>query len=104
MRTRTARSRASTGTLAARSTTPHTQESIPLGTIAVEQYPRPKWTFGRLLYSEKEGLLEILTADGWPERNDCPLVSSKGFTTRAVRDLLDLLGEDGEPIKVFCIH
>jgi DNA topoisomerase 6 subunit A-like protein len=83
---------------------PHTRQSIPLGTIAVEQYRRPEWTFGRLLYSEKEGLLETLKADDWPERNDCALVSSKGFTTRAVRDLLDLLGDDGEPIKVFCIH
>ena len=58
---------------------PHTRESIPLGTIAVEEYRRPEWTFGRLLYSEKEGLLEILKADGWPERNDCALVSVQGL-------------------------
>jgi hypothetical protein len=83
---------------------PHTGESIPLGTIAVEQYKRPAWTFNRLLYCEKEGLLEILRAARWPERHDCALVSSKGFTTRAVRDLLDLLGDSDEPLRVFCIH
>ena len=70
---------------------PHTRESIALGTIAVEEYERPEWTFNRVLYCEKEGLLEILKEAGWPERNDCALVSSKGFTTRAVRDLFDLL-------------
>ena len=68
------------------------------------QFERPAWTFGQILYLEKEGFFEALKAARWPERHDCALVTSKGFTTRAVRDLLDLLGEGGEPIRVFCVH
>jgi hypothetical protein len=83
---------------------PHTGEHIALGTLAVEQYSRPAWSFNKVLYSEKEGLFEALRAAQWPERNDCALVTSKGFSTRAVRDLLDLIGDDGEPVTVFCIH
>ena len=83
---------------------PHLGQDISLGTLAVEQYHRPAWTFGQILYLEKEGFFEALKAARWPERHDCALVTSKGFTTRAVRDLLDLLGEGNEPIRVFCVH
>lgn len=83
---------------------PHTSQTIPLGTKAIQEYKRPAWTFNKILYIEKEGLAEVLKDSGWPERYDCALVSSKGFTTRAVKDLLDLLGDDGEPIKMFCVH
>lgn len=83
---------------------PHTGESIPIGTLAVENYERPNWTFNKLLYIEKEGFFEALKAVRWPERNDCALLSSKGYSTRAVRDLLDLFADDGEPVQVFCIH
>ena len=31
-------------------------------------------------------------------------MTSKGYATRAVRDLLDLLADTDEPLKVFCIH
>ena len=83
---------------------PHIGQDISLGTLAVEQYERPTWTFGQILYLEKEGFFEALKAARWPERHDCALVTSKGFTTRAVRDLLDLLGDGDEPIRVFCVH
>lgn len=83
---------------------PHVGQDISLGTLAVEKYERPAWTFGQILYLEKEGFFEALKAARWPERHDCALVTSKGYTTRAVRDLLDLLGEGEEPIKVFCVH
>lgn len=83
---------------------PHLREDISLGTLAVEDYRRPAWTFGQILYLEKEGFFEALKAARWPERHDCALVTSKGFTTRAVRDLLDLLGAGEEPIRVFCVH
>src|SRR5207344_1832582 len=33
-----------------------------------------------------------------------PPMSSKGFSTRAARDLIDKLVEHDEPIKVFCAH
>jgi hypothetical protein len=32
------------------------------------------------------------------------LISSKGFTTRAARDLVDKLAEHDEPVTVFCVH
>lgn len=83
---------------------PHTRETIPIGTLAVEEYKRPAWTFRRILYCEKEGLFTVLKDAQWPERNDCALLSSKGFASRAVRDVLDLLGDSEEEIKVFCIH
>jgi len=83
---------------------PHIGEEIPLGTLSVEQYRRPEWAFRRVLYSEKEGLFAILKAAKWPERHDCALLTSKGFASRAARDLLDFLGETGEPIEFYAIH
>ena len=83
---------------------PHRGDDIPLGTLTVEDYKRPLWTFNKLLYVEKEGFSEALKDSGWPERHDCALTSSKGFTTRAVRDLVDKLAEHDEPCVVFCVH
>jgi len=83
---------------------PHTGETIPLGTINVERYERPLWTFNKILYAEKEGLFEALIAERWPEKHDCALLTSKGFATRAARDVIDLLGETDEDLLFFCIH
>jgi hypothetical protein len=83
---------------------PHTHTTIPLGTLSVEAYARPAWLFNKVLYCEKEGFFPTLIDSGWPERHDCALLTSKGFATRAARDLLDLLGDGGEPITFFCVH
>lgn len=83
---------------------PHTREEIPLGTLSVEEYERPKWTFNKILYIEKKGFFPLLQDIGWPERNDCALMTSQGFASRAARDVLDLLGESQEDIYFFCIH
>ncbi len=83
---------------------PHTGETIPLGTRAVEDYRRPAWTFNKILFIEKEGFNEILKSARWPERHDCAIVTSKGHATRAVKDLLDLLGDSPEPVTVYCLH
>lgn len=83
---------------------PHTGETIPLGTVAVEQYRRPEWTFNKVLYCEKEGLVNTLVTSGWPERNDCAILSSKGFASRAARDVIDLLGESDDELLFFCVH
>lgn len=83
---------------------PHTGEALPLGTLTVEQYWRPEWTFNKILYSEKEGFFEILKSAQWPERHDCALLTSKGFATRAVRDVVDFLGRTNEELLFFCIH
>jgi hypothetical protein len=83
---------------------PHRDEDIALGTLTVEDYERPSWTFNKLAYVEKEGFSEALKADGWPERHDCGLMSSKGFTTRTARDLVDKLAEHDESVTICCIH
>jgi Topoisomerase 6 subunit A/Spo11, Toprim domain len=83
---------------------PHRGETITLGTITVEDYKRPKWTYNKLVYIEKEGWSEALKEARWAERNDCMLMSSKGFTTRAARDLVDKLAEHDEPVTIFCVH
>jgi len=83
---------------------PHLQEDIPLGTRSVEEYERPKWTFNKILYCEKEGFFPILKDAEWPERHDCALLTSKGFAGRAARDVLDLLADSDEDITFFCIH
>jgi hypothetical protein len=85
-------------------THPHRNETITLGTLMVEQYERPEWTFNKVLFIEKEGANEALKAVRWPERHDCAVMSSKGFSTRTARDLIDKLAEHDEPIKVFCAH
>ena len=83
---------------------PHLQQEIPLGTRAVDGYERPAWTFNKVAYVEKEGVVSILRQARWPERHDCALMSAKGFASRAARDVLDLLGTTGEPLTFFCAH
>jgi len=83
---------------------PHTRESIPLGTLAVENYQRPEWTFNKILYCEKEGFFPLLIDTKWPEQNDCAILTSKGFASKAARDVLDLMGKTDEPLTFFCIH
>jgi DNA topoisomerase 6 subunit A-like protein len=85
-------------------THPHRDETITLGTLMVEEYERPIWTFNKLLYIEKEGAQEALKQNRWLERHDCAVLSSKGFSTRAARDLIDKLAEHDEPVDVFCAH
>jgi hypothetical protein len=83
---------------------PHTGEEIALGTLNVEGYQRHACTFNKILYCEKEGFFPILKDIGWPERNDCALLSSKGFASRAARDVIDMLGDTDEEIRFYCIH
>jgi hypothetical protein len=83
---------------------PHRRETITLGTLMVENYKRPSWLFNKLVYIEKEGFGEALKEARWPERNDTMLMSSKGFSTRAAKDLVDKLAEHDEPVTIFCVH
>ena len=83
---------------------PHRRETITLGTLMVEDYERPEWCFNKVVYIEKEGFGEALKAARWAERHDCMLISSKGFSTRAARDLVDHLAEHDEPVTIFCVH
>ena len=53
-------------------------ETITLGTLMVERYERPAWTYNKLLYIEKEGFSEMLKDEHWGEKHDCAVKSSKG--------------------------
>jgi hypothetical protein len=83
---------------------PHLREKIPLGTASVAAYERPFWTFNKLVVVEKTGTQDNLIEVGWPEEYDCAVASVVGFTTRAIKDLLDMLATSPEPIMVFCVH
>src|SRR5262249_35650366 len=83
---------------------PHRGETITLGTLMVEDYERPPWLYNKIVYIEKEGFAEALKEVQWAERHDCMPMSSKGFSTRAARDLIDKRAEHDEPIDVFCVH
>ena len=79
-------------------------DATPLGTLTVRAFRRPVWTFNKVLLIEKDDLRLMLEQAGWAERHDCLLMSSKGFTTRAARDLIDAIAETTEPVRVFCCH
>lgn len=83
---------------------PHSGGEMPLGTIAVQNYARPAWTFNKIIFIEKEGYFASLRDVRFPERYDCALITSKGFASRAVKDVFDLLGETEEEITFFCVH
>jgi hypothetical protein len=80
--------------------------SKPLGTLVVAAYQRPPWMYAAVLFCEKEDHLGILEQDGFAERWDCLLVASKGFASRAARDLIDLIAAtaNDEPVRVLAIH
>jgi hypothetical protein len=81
-------------------------DNIPLGTTAVARYRRPSWRFHKVLYCEKEDHKKILEQAGWPFRHDCAVMSGKGYSSRAARDLIDQIADTvaNEPVAVFCLH
>ena len=96
---------ACTATTAARLYHPHTgEQTYRWARDPSEAYQRPAWTFNKILYCEKEGFFPILIDAQWPERHDCALLTSKGYASRAARDVLDLLGDGDEPLTFYCIH
>jgi DNA topoisomerase VI subunit B len=83
---------------------PHLRQELPLCTETVAKYHRPFWTFNKMVYIEKAGTQQNLIETGWPEEFDCAIASVAGFTTRAIKDLVDLLATSTEPVTVFCVH
>jgi hypothetical protein len=85
---------------------PHGGELMPLGTVTVGTYERPAWLYSNVLFLEKEDLVSALRQSGFLDRWDCFATSSKGYGTRAVRDLIDKIHAAGrdEPTKFFCVH
>ena len=87
-------------------THPHTGEAdIEIGTLAVESYERPPWLFNKVVVIEKAGFAEALRVAGLPKKFDFVTMTNRGFTGRALKDLIDHLAERGdEPLTVLSVH
>ena len=93
-------------------TEPHTGHQIGLGTLAVREYidecapmlltpavvrkaavetHGPNGRFGALLYIEKEGFVPLFAATRLAERYDIAIMSSKGMSVAAARELADAI-------------
>jgi hypothetical protein len=104
-------------------TEPHTERTVPLGTIDVrkylgerpclgpavelvthESYPTsgPHNRYRNVLFVEKEGFDPLLKAAGIAERFDVAIMSTKGMSTTAARLLLDRLAPEID--RVFVLH
>lgn len=101
---------------------PHTGASLPLGTVQVRDYLRPRpagngagslvrcdgglWAgpvtdrYRTVLFVEKEGFEPLLRAARIAERFDCAIMSTKGMSVTAARALLDRLSREGVRILV----
>jgi len=103
-------------------TEPHTNHSVPLGTLEVRQYlglrpwhdglaiersasfetAGPKNRFKNVLFIEKEGFDPLLASAHIAERFDLAIMSTKGMSVTAARLLLDRIAPDIE--NVFLLH
>jgi hypothetical protein len=102
---------------------PHTGKEIGLGTIAVRNYiasiDEPTWTdtditagqmvthgpecrYGAALFVEKEGFAELFESVELAGRFDIAIMSTKGMSVTAARELVDELSENKIPI--FVLH
>ena len=103
-------------------TEPHTGRTVPLGTAGVEAYTRawtngidvnarwtlPEWRaetigphnrFAAVVSAEKEGIADLLLADGVGGRWDLAIVGGKGYATEAAMALADQL-----QLPLFILH
>jgi DNA topoisomerase VI subunit A len=85
---------------------PHGGAAVGLGTKSVALYQRPPWSYSNILFIEKEDLIETLRQAGFFDRWDCFAISSKGFSTRGSKDLIDKIANSrkDEPTEFFCVH
>jgi hypothetical protein len=104
-------------------TEPHTERTVPLGTIDVRKYLGDRPSLGsavrlltgqlypttgpynryrNVLFVEKEGFDPLLKAAGIAERFDVAIMSTKGMSTTAARLLLDRLAPEID--RVFVLH
>jgi hypothetical protein len=95
-------------------TEPHTKEKVPLGTLQVRRYLSrirrhkvgepdfdiweklyptlgPKHRFGAILFVEKEGFMPLFEEVQLAERYDLAIMSTKGMSVTASRELVDRL-------------
>lgn len=105
---------------------PHANTNVPLGTLEVRGYlkriadhevPEPTFEvteksyptcgpqnrFGAILFIEKEGFMPLLEAVGLAKRYDIALMSTKGMSNTAARELVDDLCSDHD-IPLLVLH
>ena len=103
---------------------PHTGLEIPIGTLEIRRYigqrPRPpaselklspgdafdtigpEFRYGNVLFIEKEGFDPLLTHVRLPDRFDVAVMSTKGMSVTAARELVDWLA--GRGVKILVAH
>ena len=105
-------------------TEPHTGKTVPLGTVEVRRYLErvrshsvpdgvpidlpvtyptcgPNRRFGAIMFIEKEGFDDLFHAVNLAGRYDIAVMSTKGMSVTACRELADVLcGEHGIPLLV----
>jgi len=105
-------------------TEPHTGKTVPLGTVEVRKYLEhvrshsvpdgvpidppitfptcgPNHRFGAIMFVEKEGFDDLYQAVNLADRYDIAIMSTKGMSVTACRELADVLcGEHGIPLMV----
>lgn len=107
-------------------TEPHTGREVPLGTLQVRNYLHdvdghevgeldlnvgekyfptmgPKHRFGAVLFIEKEGFMPLFAEVKLAERYDIALMSTKGMSSTAARELVDDLCSDHH-IPLLLLH
>jgi DNA topoisomerase VI subunit B len=70
---------------------PHSDVSVPLGTIEIETYVPTDWTFDKILYVEKEGLWPTIQDSKLAERFDMAVIVGQGYAVEACRSFLESL-------------
>lgn len=83
---------------------PHTGKEVPLGTREVAAYRPEPWTFNKILYVEKTGLLPILRAGRLAEKYDMALMSGQGFASRSAKELLADFEREFQDVTILCLH
>jgi hypothetical protein len=81
---------------------PHTGKYVQLGTREVDSYDFPTWTYNKILYVEKKGLWYTLKAAQLAERYDMAIIAAEGYSTEAIRTLLEN-AESGD-YQLFVLH
>ncbi|HUT10561.1 MAG TPA: hypothetical protein VMY42_08695 [Thermoguttaceae bacterium] len=104
---------------------PHTQEQVPLGSLGVRRYLRaikehavgeviptivgaafptmgPTNRYSAILFIEKEGFMPLFESVALAERFDIAIMSSKGMSSTACRELADTLC--GRDVPLLVLH
>ena len=81
---------------------PHDGVAWPIGDRAIEGFQFPDWQFDKILFVEKKGLYPILKAARLMERYDLAIIAGEGFSSVAIRTLLDRASQ--RQMRIFVLH